>query len=297
MGWFLTNATTKRPKRKPSKDRKPWDPQRTLQGLKVLAAVTCVVTLAAAWAWGEGHLRSYVAQRTARPILQDRVELAVSPGWMSPTLAAELRTAVAFELGEDPLDGIALQHAVKALSASPWVAHVDRIERLPGGKARVHAQYRRPVAVVETSRGYQLVDAEGVVLPQSYRLAELAAVGLKPIEGVTAPMPTPGRAWDDARLTAALSLIRLLEPQPWYTQITSIDAGGQDQRGRIRLVLHTDRGQVTWGLPPGHEQLVEPAPAVKLQRLTDMYANYRSIDAGGRVVDVFGAAAWGHTQP
>lgn len=300
MGWFLTNATPRR-SRKTSRrtERRPWDPKRTLRGLKALGVAAAVGGLIAAWAYGERALRAYVAQRTAKPVLHERIELAETPRWMSPALARELRTAVAFELGEDPLDGQSLQHAAKALSASPWVAQVQRIERLPGGRARVHAHYRRPVAVVETDHGYQMVDPQGVVLPQTYRVQELAAVGLMPIEGVLAPPPRAGTRWDDPQLDAALAVLRLLEPQPWYSQVKSIDASGRDTRGRIRLVLHTARGQITWGLPPGQEQPVEPAAATKLQWLHQIYAgsHQRAIDAGGKTIDIYSAAAWERAQP
>lgn len=300
MGWFLTSATPRRSRKKTTKAApKPWDPQRTLRGLKALGAAAAAAGLIGGWVYGERALRAYVAQRTAKPVLHERVELAQAPRWMSPALATELRTAVAFQLGEDPMDAQSLQHAATALAASPWVAQVQRIERLPGGRARVAAQYRRPVAVVETDRGYQLVDPHGVVLPQTYRVQELAAVGLIPIEGVTADAPPPGRAWEDPQLDAALAVLRLLEPQPWYGQVKSIDASGRDTRGRIRLVLHTASGQITWGLPPGQEQPVEPAAATKIQWLHQIYAGSggRTIDAGGKTIDIYSAAAWERPQP
>lgn len=300
MGWFLTNATPRKSSRRGGRAASAgawgrWDLPRTLAGLKVLAVLFALAAAALGWHRAERYLRGYVARHTAKPIMQERIELADAPAWMSPALAEELRLVVAFELGEDPMDGRSLQNAARALAASPWVAAVDRLERQPGGRCRVIAEYRRPVAVVETDQGYQLVDAGGVVLPQRYHAAEVAAVGLKPIEGVRTVPPPPGQRWDDPRLAAALKLVTLIERQPWVGQVRSIDAGRDDQRGRIRLVLHTDRnGVVTWGLPPGEEHPIEPAATTKLQWLAQVHARSGRIDHNGGSVNVFSAAAYAH---
>ena len=52
---------------------------------------------------------------------------------------------------------------------------------------------------------------------------------------------------------------------------------------------------IRWGLPPGDEQTIEPDASVKKQWLANVYKTYRgSVDAGGKVVDVYGAAVFVH---
>jgi hypothetical protein len=87
--------------------------------------------------------------------------------------------------------------------------------------------------------------------------------------------------------------------QSFSAQVKAYDVGQSDPLGRTRVVLWTGAGRdpwrdphVSWGLPPGLEQSVEPVAAVKLQRLAAIMQNYRAIDAGQRIVEVFGPAAY-----
>ena len=295
MGWFLTGPKKRKPKstRKPAA-RQPWDPQRTWRGVQWMLGVCGVLAVVIGWRYADRGLRGYIARTQTTPVTVDHIQLADQPAWMSDGLSEDLRTMVAFELTADPLDAAGLQRAVLALRASPWVASVDRVERLPGGAARVVASYREPLALVEHRGAYYLVDREGVRLPQVYRRDQATAVGLTPIEGVSAALPVPGERWPGEEVPAALRLIGLLAGEHYFHQVKAVDTTERDTRGRLRLALRTDRATVRWGLPPGQEHSIEPPVATKLQWLEQVYRTYGSIDDHGRNVDLFRAAAYLH---
>ena len=224
----------------------------------------------------------------------DKVALVDAQPWMSRSLRQQLKQTVALQLSDNPLDGPSLAHAAEALAANPWVARVDEVRRTDTG-VEVLGEYRQPVAVVESGDGYYLVDAQGVRLPPRYDASHLPQLRLPVITGVTAPPSEPGVLWPGDDLEAGLELSALLRDEPFVEQIERYEVGLRDDRGRLRMTLHTTRGgMVIWGLPPGREMAVERSAATKIARLNNLYASHKSIDAGGKVVEVFGGAVFVH---
>jgi len=235
-----------------------------------------------------GHSKS--ERRSQAP--EDRVIIARAPATMSPLLAQRIRSLVAELAGDDPLDQASLQVAHTALSQSPWVRQVYQLRRGSAGRIIVHAAFREPVAVVLALDGYHLVDAEGVRLPGVYRADQLNYLALPVITGVTHAPPPEGAVWPGDELQAGLDLAQLIEGEGYAPQVASYDVSDRDALGRLRLRLITERGMVRWGLPPGDERGLEPTSATKLRWLSSVNRRRGSIDAGGKVVDVYGAAVY-----
>ncbi len=309
MGWFLKKKKKKRRSgRRASRARKArpkWDPARTLLGLKVLAVAAVAVAAVFGWHAGERHLRGYVTER-GKPSSVDRVVLADAPAWLKNVLDP-LRQMVAAQIDADPLNPAGLHRAALALEASPWIERVERVQRVSNGQVRVYARYREPIAVVQAldasqanAKGgdYHLVDRAGVLLPMSYSRDEVAGLKLPVIVGVSvAPPDEAGLTWRGPELEAGLRLVRLLADAPYLDQIEAFDVGDKDRRGRIRLVLWTRQGWlIRWGLPPGAEQAIEQPAEVKKRRLAGLYANAAVVDAGPKVVDLYGGAVFVHHQ-
>lgn len=299
MGWFLTKnkpaPRTRSRTRAGQRSVEPrWDPQRTLLGLKLVGAVALVVGLMVGWRYAEWGLRSYVSDlNEQRRDPQITVELVDAPAWMSPLLYRDLCQLAAAQIRPDPLNAQRLDWAREALAANPWVKAVQRIERLPADTVRVQAVYRQPAALVETPDGYHLVDREGVCLPGLYLKHQLRELALPVIVGASAMPQRPGQPWPGRDFQAGLDLALLLVQEPYLDQVQSIDVSYRDERNRIRLVLHTvGGGLVRWGLPVGDEHPIEPPSATKRAWLTGLYHQRGSIDAGGKVVDVFGPAVF-----
>ena len=227
------------------------------------------------------------------------MQLANLPPWLNATLQNQIRQTVVDQLAVDPLDRSSLDKARQALEANPWIQSIERIERTTTS-VEVYAQYRVPAALVRMSNGCRLIDAQGVLLPGLYR-----ARGYPVIEGVAVPAPHDGRPWPGPQIQAGLATARLMASQPFAGQIRGYDVSFRDDRnqpdprGCIRVVLWTGEGRdpqrdphVVWGLPPGQERTIEPDATVKLQRLAEVQQACRSIDAGKRIVEIYGGATF-----
>jgi hypothetical protein len=300
MGWFLTK-NKKKERRAPkqarsSQPQQKWDPQRTLKGLKILGLGVLTFGVLATWRYAETRIGQYLIKRGPIQVLPQQIELADAPGWMSPVLAEHLRWIVAGQVSSNPMDQQSLNVAAAALNRNPWVESVGRVERFGDGSIRVHAKYREPVAVVMGPKGFYPVDGQGVRLPGVYQTHQLSLVGLPVIIGVAEVPAGEGERWPGDDLEAGLSLVRWLEGEPYADQIAAFDVSDRDARGRVRLVLRTDQGMVRWGLPPGMERSIEPNAETKKRWLRSVHRQRGRIDAGGKVVDVFGAAVFVH-QP
>jgi hypothetical protein len=299
MGWFLKSN----PKKSAAKQRRtralgpsPWDPRKTLAAMQLMGAMGLLLAVGVSWRHLEQLLSAYAAENQTVPATaNERVALLSTPVWMNKTLQQQLTDAAARELSTDPADTRSLPKLLDTLAKNPWVEQVTRVQRSPSGQVLVTAQYRQPVALVESPEGYCVVDAKGTRLPGVYPRHNIQRLSMPVITGVSAKTATEGSRWPGQDVQAALSLIRVLSDQPYMTQIQSFDVSERDPRGRIRLVLRTKLGMIRWGLPPGDEQTIEPDASVKKQWLTNVYKTYRgSVDAGGKVVDVYGAAVFVH---
>ena len=301
MTWFQRKKSKPRRKTAPPprthKNQKPWDPATTLNRLKLLAAAAAIALTTAAWHYGEKALTQYAANRAETEHTPENIHLVAAPAWMDPILNHELRAIVATHASTNPMDQPSLQHAADALTDSPWITHIDRVQRTPGGHIHVHAQYRHPTAFVQARDGYHLIGPHAVRLPGLYLEHQIAQMNLPLITGTATPPPPAGRTWQGKDLHAALDLVHLLKDKPYLDQIDAFDAASRDPRGRIHLILRTHAGgAVRWGLPPGQEQPIEPGPTTKTMRLATLHQRFGSIDAGGKTVDIFGPAVFVH-QP
>lgn len=299
MGWFLA-ASSNQTKRKVRKSAKPeskgWDPRKTLAALEVLATVAVLCALTLGWRHAERYLADYTARQQPLPAGTEQVELLDAPYWLlsSPTLPRDLRVLVARQLAADPLRSDDLNAAARALSENPWIESVEQIRRMPDGRVTVRARYREPIACVESEDGLRLVDEQAVRLPGLFSMSEVVKSGMPIITGVKSHPAAEGKTWPGDDLAAGLSLVKMLRAQPYLSQVTAFDVSERDARNRVRLTLRTRQGMVRWGLPPGQEGTIEPTAQVKMAWLNRIHRDKGQIDAGGQVVDVYGAAAFIH---
>ncbi|MEX0887331.1 MAG: hypothetical protein WD009_12925 [Phycisphaeraceae bacterium] len=299
MGWFLTRK--KRPRKGQRKSVKAdnaatprWSLERTARLVRVMAMLALVLGLTGGWYLGEQALRGYVADRHIEPLTAADIELHDAPAWMTQAVRDRLQDFVADHVEPAPLDPVSLRAAAEALAHDPWVREVRQVRRRADGRIEVDAAYREPVAVIQGRDGYHLVDADAVRLPGLYLRHQIDALveqtGIALITGVaSAPPARPGQAWPGSDVRAALDLVRLLDGEPYLEQIRRFDVASRDARGRLHLTLHTDAGLVRWGLPPGQERAIEPDADVKRRWLAQLYDARGDIDAGGRIVHLYGA--------
>ena len=307
MGWFLTKKKKCRSRSAKATWRHRasqwvrdgvfanWRFEHTLTAVKGCVAVLAIVAVFCGWWFAREYLTQYVADARATPVHADQVVIEDAPSWMSPGLAGELRerTAAAFiadgDMASNPLSRKGVDRAHEMLAGNPWVENLTSVRRHGDGRLFVRASYRRPVAVVQAGQGYHLIDRESVRLPGLYLPHQAQRLKTPMIEGVAQPPAPPGQAWPGDDLKDGLLLAQCLSGEPYTGQIEAIDVSHRDARGRTRIVLRTRDGMVRWGLPPKQEQMIEPHWTTKRSRLAKVYERYGNIDAGGRVVDLFGA--------
>jgi hypothetical protein len=298
MNWLLSKNKTKQPRPKKSREKPAihWDPQRTLQGLKILGAAVLVFGVIAGWRFMDNHMSGYLGSRVPPVMTPEKVILVHPPAWMSPLLQEYLKSLAAQELNSKPMEHQSLNQVVAVFAANPWVEHVHRVQRVSQGHVQVYAEYRQPIAVAQIGDWFIPVDAKGIRLPGAYTAQQLNPIGLPVIIGLANAPKQEGEPWPGADLNAGLSLVKFLAQEPYLDQVVAFDVSARDPRGRLWLSLRTDQGVVRWGLPPGMEQSIEPRAETKRYWLRSVFEQKGNIDAGGKIVDLFGAAVFVH-QP
>ena len=294
MGWFLSSKKTKsksksnRSRRGKKKSAEPrFDLQRVRPVVQTIAVTGSLIAGYLLWDVGEQSLRTYVTQRSFQPVQGEQIALSDAPPWIAGWIEMQLKRQIAAQVSGDPLDGSGLERAATVLADDPWIVRVKQIRRLPGSMIDVQAEYRMPIALVESVDGYHIVSTTGVLLPGLYMPEQIEAVGLPIIAGVDVDAPRPGQPWESDRLAAGIQLVSLLDGEPYFQQIEAFDVSGDDGRGRIQLSLLTHTGgKVIWGLPPRQEASLEPEASLKRDKLRSIYGQRGSIDAGSRTVAI-----------
>ncbi|MEQ9454991.1 MAG: hypothetical protein RLN76_10420 [Phycisphaeraceae bacterium] len=286
--WPFSSKTKPKSRARAKTTKQPaWDTQRTARGLKVVGGAALLLAIVFGWDPAERALNTYLTERSALATDAAHVVLIDQPDWMSEVVANELRRLVAERLTPDRLDQQGVAIAAEAIAANAWIENVLRLRRLTDGGAEVHATYRQPVAVLQGRDGFFLVDNNGIRLPGVYTQAQATRIPLPLITGVNRPTPVPGKTWNADEVEAGIRLAMLVQAETYADQVIAFDVSQRDRQGRVRLVMHTAKGQVRWGLPPGEERAIEHPADVKLGWLREVASERGTIDAGGAIVDLY----------
>lgn len=183
------------------------------------------------------------------------------------------------------------------LGASPWVAEVRRVEKRPNGTIAIEADFREPLALVESGGWAYLVDRDGVRLPLDYAPDFVEPNSPLLIVGAQGPIPDLGKAWPGADLAAGLKLARYLQQAhaagrlPFRADLRAIDVANYNRDknafdGRLRLRTVDPRCYINWGEPPGEEYSVEATAGRKLDLLRTYYLDRGRAFPSGVIVEV-----------
>lgn len=206
-------------------------------------------------------IRPEVGQQNDYILLADQIEMSSRPLWIPPTLqsaaienGADLTNFERLSLLEPKL----AENLMGAFRTEPWVREVNSVRLKYPAKVFIDAQFREPVAFVETlssvkdgvsSRATYQVDADGVLLPTDFLAA---AVSTNPesihdyiwFEGIrSTPIGMYGQPWGDPILDEAALLADFLR-------------GSFKQLGLARILL-----------PDESEQKKTPPEKRSLQRI------------------------------
>jgi len=254
----------------------------------IKAALVAVLTAAVGCAavYGLGVLRDQVATEAVYQVSASSLRLVEGPPWMTPGILAELDVGLLdpeFPQRFSLLDDGVTARIAAAYERCVWVRRVKRIEkhdpRVDPSRPplEIVLTFRRPTAFVDTSRGYCLLDAEGVRLPGMYREPRLGAEQLLVLRGVGTPPPAVGEAWSDAHVAAGLRVARAVEDRRRRFRLASVDVsnvGGRRDPHESEIALVTESGtRIKWGKAPSPEaaRLREKSPEEKLAYLAYVY--------------------------
>lgn len=289
MSWLLIGKKSKRntrPASRPSRNAGGFPSAARL--FRVTFFLLLLLGTVAGWAWGHGKLRNTVT--SGRGSISLRVELVDLPPWMPDAASRQIVRTLEKTLTTDPFDRDALQKTADALATNPWIQKLHHVTRRPGGIVLVHADYRRPAALVRVGQTCHLIDAESVRLPYSYSLAQAPATGLPLLVGVRRDVPRIGDRWEGADLGAGLKLASLVEGQPWFPRVAALDVSNHDGRldprhAHLKLLTALDGDPdpannpgIDWGRAPGEEGFYEPPTDWKLARLAEALGGSISLD-------------------
>ena len=284
--------------------------------LGVLFAVGAVV--------GMRTVRDRVLRKTYRGLRgQAFVQLADAPQWMPGSLAGEI-VAELTPPKANLADRKLAQKVYDRAAANPWVRRVRRVRicpntGAPGGIVEADLEFRRPAACARYGSDYYYVDAKGCRLPATQvpmwvitlqdrrgravrQVSYLSRGEIPPawrnaaqrihyivVDGVTGAPPPPGWQWPGEDLVAALRLIALVAPRPYYPQITLIDVRNHAARitrnePELRMYAQLGRGRPTdirfgrFPAPGGGDYVISPQR--KISYLDEYVADHAGRLAG-----------------
>jgi len=223
----------------------------------------------------------------ARPLGPITVNFVNAPSWMTPHDLAPLEEMVRDQLDGSPFDRDGLRVAADGLRASGWFSSISQVRRSAIDAVEVLGHWTEPTALVRDADGDHLIDAEGRLLPRSYRHG--AAPSFPRIEGNTSPRPSvTGARYEGGEVLAALALLAVIEDRPWRTQIAAVDVSHFRREGVLKLRTSRD-ATILWGRPPGDRSAAEVPTRQKISYLQFFYDRFGRIDAvGDGTLDVTG---------
>ena len=178
------------------------------------------------------------------------------------------------------------EELARRLSQVGWVDHLYYVRRTSDGQFHVSARYREPVAMIQHSGMFLLVDKNTIRLPGEYPYDP----SWRLIQGVLIPAPKSGSAWGGEDIKAGLAVWSRIGRETFAMHITSVSvknyAGRSNPRAsHIELVTDRAGGRIRWGSPPGLE-LEENTLTQKLAILRANYAQTGRADAHHDIIDI-----------
>lgn len=248
----------------------------------------------------------YVDHNVAYSPEPPKVVLKSRPAWISDTVVEQICTAARPSGPHSALDHRMLCDAKAMLEnnlrTNAWIKQINQLKLVygqrPGDTLVLDCEFRVPVALVHYKDAYYLVDGEGYALPERYPADQVARVtygangriNIRVVEGIHGDRPMPGQKWEGEDLAAALEMIKVLHGKPYAEEIVKVDvsnfAGRQDSRSAQLVLVTRQNTQIQWGSPPSSTDIAEVPGATKLQRLQEIYAQYKRVDAGRQWIDV-----------
>jgi hypothetical protein len=222
-----------------------------LQSARSILALFGMVVLVGVTFTGMERLKAHVYSRPEyNP--QFRVELHNPPEWVTAEGWHD-RILATIRLAPDRawIDETLVADVADQINRSGWVSHVNRVTQTMDGRILVDCDYRRPIAMIQTPKGFIPVDRQGVRLPEVYTSLP-DTLGWMRIAGVQSDVPEVGEPFRGADALAAVNLAYLLFEQDFSQRINAVIVTRHHGRHELKLTTR-DGATIIWGSAIGEE--------------------------------------------
>jgi hypothetical protein len=258
--------------------------------LKVLVVIACLAAVGA----GLVFLDKYVSK--AVPTKITAIELVNPPAWLNQPLKEKICAAAASGTQGLKLD----ENTARLVQANleeklSWLANV-RVQAAYD-RILIHADYRKPIALVKVGLRRLYVDPERVVL-DFVPMPNLPIVNVKGLSPIIST-PAVGQVWQRDDLAEAIAVLvrldrmdKLVTPgKPLLGEIDSIDVsnfkGRQDKRFPHIVLYAKDSTEIIWGAEVGTwAQYFEAKDEEKLAKLYNYYKQCGSLLNGAKYINL-----------
>ena len=176
---------------------------------------------------------SYSVWQFIWPRVQTRPEYQISlsdiwitppPPWIQSKLITDIHRWNDLPETLSLLDHNLTKKLAHVFSRHPWIQTVNEVRITQPGRVEVRVDYRKPVAVVETSKGSFTISAGAVLLPRE-GLVSSTDRPYPVIAGINKSPDLPeGHVWDDPLVQGGAQLAEILIPHWNSLQLESLEA-------------------------------------------------------------------------
>lgn len=256
-----------------------------------MLALLIAAMLGGAWHAVWQMVSDQVTESDHYRITFEDIEISPLPAWIRADVRAEVVRDAGLESPLSLLDAELAGRLHRAFALHPWVAHVNRVVKLPAGKVQIDLVYRRPVCMVEVPGGLFPVDDHGVLLP-SADFSPQEASRYPRVAGINPATAGPvGTKWPDPRVIGASGIAKTLLDVwvPW--ELGRIEPAAASASNPVvedpgYVVFTTQGTRIFWGSAPGGETAGEGTADAKLAQLKRHLAEHGTLDTGDHDLDL-----------
>ncbi len=232
-----------------------------------------------------------LSQRPEYQIDWSSVEITAPPKGVPSRIADDVRIRAQLPERLSVLQPGLARQLHDGFARHPWVERVNRVEVKRQRRISIDVTYRRVAVVVESSRGFYPVDAQGILLPPADFTPE-DVTRLPVCRNIkTLPQGGAGELWGDPVVECAARLAESIAPQGdldrhwrrfgFAAIVAPTPRSANPQPEDLSFDLVTRGGSlIRWGHVPGADDL-EPTVEQKLARLSQVLKSQGSLDAPG----------------
>ncbi len=282
--------------------KKSIDPEVARRRRRITMHVLGVIIFVGGIVTSFHFMRQYVDKKVTFSTETPTIVLKNRPVWMTDLLAEQIIRSVRPAGTYSAFDDQMLADRVQILKSNPWIKQINQVRRVygqrPGDTIEIDCDYRAPIAMIHWGEYFWLIGGDGVRLPEQFTVGQIKNIvygqdkklNIRIIDGVSKPPVEAGHKWPGEDLAAGLDMVKLLYGQPYADEIVKVDvsnfAGRNDMKDPQILLVTKYNTTIRWGEPINLKFFVEVPPAVKLQRLAEIYKQYGQVDAKQPWVDI-----------